>query len=54
MGKEYNWATPSMKEFPFWRDDMSPEEFAIERKYYYENYESLVKTGKYAPLWKQK
>ena len=29
-----NWATGQMKEFPFWRNDMSPEEFDAERVYF--------------------
>ena len=48
-----NWATPTVKEVPFWRDDMTPEEYDIEREYYGRNYD-LVREGKYKPLWKQK
>jgi len=48
-----NWATPGMKEYPFWREDMQPDEFDIEREYYLKNIYELVQTGKYIPLWKQ-
>ena len=29
------WATLTIKEVPFWRDDMTPEEYDIERTYFY-------------------
>ena len=48
-----NWATPGMKEYPFWREDMQSEEFDKEREYYLKNIYELVQTGKYIPLWKQ-
>jgi hypothetical protein len=48
-----NWATASMKEYPFWRDDMQPKEFDQEREYYLKNFD-LIKTGMYTPLWQQK
>ncbi|MBO5426772.1 MAG: hypothetical protein J6A25_14790 [Lachnospiraceae bacterium] len=51
--EESNWSTPTLREVPFWRDGMSPEEYEIERSYYLENY-NLVAEGKYVPLWKQK
>lgn len=47
-----DWATVSMKEYPFWRDGMTPEEFEKERAYFYAHTSDL-KTGKYLPLWKQ-
>lgn len=47
-----NWAPHSVREVPFWRDGMSPEEYEVERRYYYDNYD-LVKQRKYMPLWKQ-
>lgn len=46
------WATPTLKEVPFWREDMPPEEYDIEREYCARNFD-LVKTGEYIPLWKQ-
>lgn len=49
-----NWASPTLKEAPFWREDMTPEEYEIERTYYYEHFHDLVKKGLYTPLWKQK
>lgn len=53
MNKVNDWASPTLKEVPFWRDDMTPEEYEVEREYYGKNFE-LVKEGKYIPLWKQK
>ena len=50
--KNKDWATETLKEVPFWRDDMTPEEYDIEREYYAKNFNS-VKEGKYIPLWKQ-
>ena len=47
------WATLSMKEYIFWRDGMTPEEFEKELDYYYTHIEDL-KNGRYLPLWKQK
>ena len=53
MAENKNWATPSMKEYPFWREGMSADEYDREREYYQKNFEELVMTGKYVPLWKQ-
>ena len=53
MTNEKDWATPTLKEAPFWRDGMTPEEYEVERKYYYEHFYCLVKKGIYTPLWKQ-
>lgn len=52
MDKNNDWASPTLKEVPFWRDDMTPEEYDIEREYYAKNID-LVKKGEYIPLWKQ-
>ncbi|MCM1115751.1 MAG: hypothetical protein NC397_09665 [Clostridium sp.] len=49
-----DWATPTLKECPWWRDDMTPEEYDIEREYYGTYFYDLVQKGKYVPLWKQK
>lgn len=46
------WATLTLKEVPFWRDGMTPEEYDKERIYFYENFD-LYKTGSYIPLWQQ-
>ena len=49
--KPNDWATPSMKEFEFWRDGMTPDEFEKERDYFY----TMISSGKrseYKPLWK--
>jgi len=53
-GKTNNWATPGLREVPFWREDMTPEEYDVEREYYAKNFTTLVREGKYMPLWKQK
>lgn len=47
------WATETLREVPFWRDDMTPEEYEIERTYFIEHWDDYTK-GKYTPLWKQK
>lgn len=48
-----SWATPTLQEVPFWRDDMTVDEYEDERTYYLEHYDD-VKNGTYMPLWKQK
>jgi len=48
-----DWANPTLKEMPFWREGMTPEEYDTEREYYYKNYD-LVRKMKYKPLWVQK
>ena len=53
MDKEKDWATPTLKEVPFWRDDMSPEEYEEERTYMIKNWDLVMKC-QYVPLWKQK
>ena len=52
MAKESDWATYTLMEAPFWRSGMTPEEYDIEREYFYKHIEE-VKEGKYVPLWKQ-
>ena len=52
MTQESSWASPTLKEVPFWREDMTPEEYDIEREYFAKNF-NLFKEGKYQPLWKQ-
>lgn len=48
------WATPSLREVPFWREDMMPEEYDVERAYWAIFYGlDMCKPG-YLPLWKQK
>ncbi len=51
--KKDSWASPTLKEVPFWREDMGPEEYDIEREYYAKNWD-MVRNGTYIPLWKQK
>ncbi len=48
-----NWATETLKEMPFWRDDMQPDEYDKERDYFFVHYEDYKK-GTYVPLWQQK
>lgn len=48
-----NWATGTLKEAPFWRENMQPEEYEIEREYFDKHFEDYV-NGIYSPLWKQK
>lgn len=47
------WATPTLKEAPWWREGMTPEEYEVERDYYGAHFGDLVVEGKYIPLWKQ-
>ena len=47
-----DWATETLREVPFWRDDMTPEEYEVERTYFIEHWDDYTK-GKYTPLWKQ-
>ena len=37
-GENKGWASATLKEVPFWRDDMGPEEYEIERTYYLQNF----------------
>lgn len=48
-----DWATPTLKECPWWRDGMTPEEYDIEREYCCKNYDTSEKMISYIPLWKQ-
>jgi len=48
-----DWSTPNLRKYPWWRDGMTPDEYDKEREYYYKNFDELVKTGLYKPLWKQ-
>lgn len=52
MEENKEWATPTLKEVPFWRDDMQPEEYDREREYLAKNWH-MVRKGTYVPLWKQ-
>lgn len=53
MNTPSNWATYTLREVPFWRDGMSPEEYDEEREYLGENYK-MLQDGTYMPLWKQR
>lgn len=52
MVERQEWATPTLKEVPFWREDMSPEEYERERTYMIQNWNAVLQ-GRYVPLWKQ-
>ncbi len=52
MEENKGWATDTLKEAPYYHENITPEEYDIERQYYYENFD-LVKNGTYTPLWKQ-
>lgn len=54
MNNASNWASLEMKKNPWWRDDMSPEEYDAEREFYVKNFDNLVVNGLYKPLWQQK
>lgn len=49
-----DWASPSLKEAPYWREGMSPEEYDEERIYYYKHFATLEERINYKPMWKQK
>lgn len=51
MQENETWATPTLKEAPFWRDDMTEQEYDIERKYFLQKISVLREH--YVPLWKQ-
>ena len=53
MEENKEWLNPKVKETPYWRDGMTPEEYDIEREYYYMHLDD-VRKGTYKPLWKQK
>lgn len=52
MEKNNNWATPSIKEWIFYHDDMTPEEFEEEYNHYWK-YASEGRLNEYKPLYKQ-
>ncbi|MGN0406167.1 MAG: hypothetical protein ACI4F1_13150 [Bariatricus sp.] len=52
MEENGSWASATLKEVPFWREDMEPEEYDREREYYARNFH-LIRTGVYLPLWVQ-
>ncbi len=53
MDNKEEWATPTLKECPWWRDGMTPEEYDVEREYCYKNFDTPEKMIQYIPLWKQ-
>lgn len=53
MEEKDRWYSPPMMEAPFWRKDMTLEEYEEEYAYYEEHYTD-VQQGIYEPLWKQK
>lgn len=48
-----DWASPTLKEAPFWRDGMTPEEYNVEREYFNKHWDEYT-NGEDLPLWKQK
>ena len=53
MEEDNKWATETLKEVPFWREGMTPEEYDIEREYFYSHWGEYTR-GQYVPLWKQR
>lgn len=51
--KASTWATLNECESPFWREDMTQEEYETERTYWLAHFQDLM-NGTYVPLWKQK
>lgn len=45
--------TPGMKEWCFYREGMSPEEFEAEYRYMGEHFDEY-RAGTYKPMWKQR
>lgn len=52
MAGKNDWATPQLKEQPFWRDGMTVDEYNKERAYLNTHLNELYE-GTYQPLWKQ-
>lgn len=52
MEKTSDWASPTVMEAPYWKNEMTVEEYEHERSYYYSHIED-VKKGIYKPLWAQ-
>lgn len=46
------WASPTLKEAPYWRDGMTVEEYETEREYFNKHIDEW-QNGEYLPLWKQ-
>ena len=53
MEDQRDWATPTLKEAPFWRNGMTPEEYNEENDYLYEHYDDFL-AGSYLSLWAQR
>ena len=51
--KKSDWARGTIKEVPFWREDMSVEEYEEERNYLNQHQTDYM-NNRYIPLWKQK
>ena len=52
MKKQSDWASYGMMEEPFWRNDMTPEEFELERAYLVNIYSRGIKAEiNYKSLW---
>ena len=51
--KKSDWARGTIKEVPFWREDMSVEEYEEERNYLNQHWTDYM-NNRYIPLWKQR
>lgn len=51
--KKSDWATGTLKEVPFWREDMSVEEYEEKRNYLNQHWTDYM-NNRYIPLWKQR
>lgn len=54
MENKSDWASFTLREVPFWRDGMTPEEYDEEREYLYRYHWEDFMQGKYLPLWVQR
>lgn len=52
-GEDNSWATPGMREAPFWREGMTIDEYFEENDYLYMNFEKL-QHGEYKTLYEQR
>ncbi len=53
LNLEEDWARGTLKEAPFWRDGMTPEEYDEENIYLQRHWDEYM-NNTYVPLWKQK
>lgn len=48
-----DWATPRIKEFIFWHEGMTPDDYEIEQDYFFAHMNNPQKRAEYQPIWKQ-